>query len=47
MARRTLEQIVELVKQHEDQTRTRRTRMDADHSMWRLEELPANASVAP
>ena len=43
MARRTPEEIVALVKEHEDQTRTRRARMDADYSMWRLEELPQNS----
>jgi hypothetical protein len=40
--KRTPEAIVELVKKHEDATRSRRDRMDADYSMWLLNELPPN-----
>ncbi len=46
MPRRTPEQVVELVELHERAIRTRLTRMDADYSMWQLNELPENSGSA-
>lgn len=42
MPRRTPGEIVGLVADHENATRTRRDRMDADYDIWQLNELPQN-----